>query len=283
MESTSSWFGSYLDAVWDQIRVGADYMPSLLGAILLLVFGWVVARLVRHAIRKFAQVSNSFLERAFPSGVLAEARVSTLVTTLLGEIVFWVIILITVTIAAGIAGLSAVAEWLDRITAHLPNLVAGIAIVVVGFFLSVYLREQMAPQTTTGGSRQRLLLGRVAQGLVISTALIVGLDQIGIDVALLVALSVVSVAALLTGLAVAFALGARSHVSNLIGMRSARRQLSPGVRIRVDDIEGEILEITPTQIALTNDQGKILVPGRLIDELPITILTPESGQDAEDV
>lgn len=282
MESNSSWFGSYLDAIWDQIKVGADYIPSLLAAILLLVFGWVIARLARHAIRKLADASNSFLERTFPSGILAEARVSTLVATLLGEIVFWAILLIAVGIAAGIAGLSAVAEWLDRITAHLPNLIAGIAIVVVGFFLSIYIREQVTPQATPGGSRQRLLLGQVAQGLVISTALIVGLDQIGIDVALLVALTVVIVAALLTGLAVAFALGARSHVSNLIGMRSARRHLNPGVRIRIDDIEGEILEITPTQIALTNEQGKILVPGRFIDEQAIIILTPDTGEDPED-
>lgn len=282
MESGNSWFGSYLEAVWDQIKAGADYFPTLLAAVLLLVIGWIIARLARHAITRLAAASNSFLERTFPSGILAEARVSTLVATLLGEIVFWAILLITVTIAAGIAGLSAVAEWLDRITVYLPNLIAGIAIVVTGFFLSVYIRERVAPRTAADESRQRLLLGRVAQGLVITMALIVGLDQIGIDVALLVALFVVSVAALLGGLAASFALGSRSHVSNLIGVRSARRYLSPGVRIRIDDIEGEILEITPTQVALTTEEGKMLVPGRFIDEHAVIIVTPDADQDTRD-
>jgi hypothetical protein len=280
MENENSWLGSYVDALQDLIRAGADYLPNLLGAVLFLVLGFVVARLARHAIKRIAKAANRFLERSFPIGILAEARVSDMAAVLLGEIVFWVILLVTVTIAAGIAGLSAIAEWLDRITAQLPNLLAGITIVVVGYFLSVYVREQIAPKGGSGGTRQNRLLERFAQGLILSTALIVGLDQVGIDVALLVALSVVSVAALLIGLAVAFALGARSHVSNLVGVRSARRHLSAGVRVRIDDIEGEVLEVTSTQITLTTDQGKVLLPGRFLDEKIITIIAADIVEGA---
>jgi hypothetical protein len=267
--------------MWAALRAGADYLPNFLGAILLLVVGFFVARFARHAIKKVAKATNRLLERSFPSGVFAEARVSEMAAVLLGEIVFWVIILVTITIAAGVAGLTAVAEWLDRITLHLPNLIAGIAIIVIGYFLSVYVREQLAPGGG-GRSAQNRLLGRVAQGFVLSTALIVGLDQVGIDVALLVALSVVSVAALLIGLAVAFALGARGHVSNLVGVRSARRFLSAGVRIRIDDIEGEVLEISPTQVALTTVHGKVLLPGRFLDEKVVTIIATDVARTAVD-
>lgn len=282
MENDNSWLGSYVDALWGLMRSGADYFPSILGAILLLVVGFFVARFARNAVKRATRATNSFLERAFPSGILAEARVSEMAGVLLGGIVFWVILLITVTFAASIAGLSAIAEWLDRITVHLPHLIAGITIIVVGYFLGVYVREQIVPASGSGGSGQNRLLGRLAQGLVVSTALIVALDQVGIDVVLLVALSVVSVAALLTGLAVAFALGARSHVSNLVGVRSARRHLSAGVRIRIDDIEGEVLEITSTQVALTTEQGKVLLPGRFLDEKVITIIAADVVKDAGD-
>jgi len=283
MEATTSWFDSVLDAVWKQMVAGIDFLPNLLAAMIILAIGWAIARLARATMQRLALASNRLLDRAFPRGALASARISSATATLIGEFVFWVIVLIAVTIASGIAGLSAVSEWLDRITAYLPNLIAGVTIVVIGYFLSVFVREQVAPQATAAASRQSLLLGRIAQGFVISTALIVGLDQVGIDVALLVALAVVCVAAALTGLAVAFALGARSHVSNLIGVRAASRHMSAGVRIRIQDIEGEILEITPTQIALNTDQGKTLVPGKFIDDHVVTIVSPDSHRDAEDV
>ena len=283
MESENSWFGSFVDAVWDQIGVGAGYLPSFLAAILILVFGWAVARLARGAVRRLAHASNRFLERAFPDGMLAGARVSSLTGTLLGEVVFWAILFITATIAAGIAGLSAISEWLDRITEYLPQLIAGVTIVVVGFFLSVYVREQVASQTSPDDSGRRMLLGKVVQGLVMTAVLIVGLDQVGIEVALLIALFVVCVAALLIGLSVAFALGARSYISNLIGVRSARRHMSTGVKIRIGDIEGEILEITSAQIALDTDQGKTIVPGKFVDEHVTIIVAPEANQDAKGV
>ncbi len=283
MESENSWFGSFVDAVSNQLGVGADYLPSVLAAILILVFGWAIARLARGAVRRVAQASNRFLERAFPEGMLAGARVSSLAGTLLGEVVFWVIVLMAVAIAAEVAGLSAISDWLDRITEYLPQLIAGVAIVVVGFFLSVYVREQVAPQASADDSRRRMLLGKVLQGLIMTAVLIVGLDQIGIEVALLIALFVACVAALLIGLAVAFALGARSHVSNLIGVRSARRHMSPGVKIRIGDIEGEVLEFTPAQIALETDKGKTIVPGKFVDEHVTIIVVPEANQDAKGV
>lgn len=280
MGSTNSLSGSFFEVIWNQITIGVDNLPGILTAILILVIGWLVARLARRAVHKLALAANKFLERNFPSGILEEARVSPLIATLFGETIFWVIVLVALNFASEVAGLRAVSDWLAWLTALLPTLFAGIMIVVIGYVLSMYAREQIAPQTTQRKSRQVVLLGRLAQVFIISIALIVGLDQIGIDVALLIALSVVCVGALLTGLAVAFALGAREHVSNLIGARAARNRLSAGLRIKIDDVEGEILEITPTQIALLTHQGTTFVPGRFMDERLITVVAPDVGEDA---
>jgi len=118
---------------------------------------------------------------------------------------------------------------------------------------------------------------------VIATALIIGLDQIGIDVALLVALAVVAFAAPVISLALAFGLGARRYAGNLIGARTARSHLSVGLRVRIGDVEGEVLEIMPTQIALNTDAGKVLVPAGYMDEQLVTIMAPAREQASPDV
>ncbi len=140
----------FFDALWAQIERGGDYLPNLLTAILVLVLGWAIARLARSGVQRLALSSNHLLSRAFPRGVLAGTRISTGAATLLGELVFWVVVLVTLTVAARMAGLNAITGWLDRVTAHLPNLIAGGAIFIVGYFLSVYVREQLAPQSAAG-------------------------------------------------------------------------------------------------------------------------------------
>ena len=70
------------------------------------------------------------------------------------------------------------------------------------------------------------------------------LDQLGIDVTLLIGLTVIGAAAVAITLGVSIALGARGYMSNLMGIRAARGRLSNGLTIRVNGVAGEILEVT---------------------------------------
>jgi hypothetical protein len=83
----------------------------------------------------------------------------------------------------------------------------------------------------------------------------------------------VIVGGVVIGLSGAYALGARQFVGNLIGARSARHALGAGLRVRIGDVEGIVLEITATHIALDTAAGKLLVPARVIDEQQILIIT----------
>lgn len=281
-ESTTAESASFFEALKVMLFTVLDVVPDLLAAALVLVAGWLIARALRSVVRRMALASNRFLERFIPRGQVTTALISSASATLVGEIVFWVVLLVAVSLASGVAGFSALSAWLAQITIHLPNLVAGLAILVVGYFLGVYVREQIAPQNDDKLTRRHRSLGKAAQVAVVAVALIVGLDQVGIDVTLLVALVAVAIAALLAGLSMAFALGARRHVSNLVGIQSARRSLAVGMRVRIGDEEGEILEFTSTQLALETDAGKTFLPARMLDDMPVTVLSPDTRESAAD-
>lgn len=280
MESTTDWATGLIEALGSQLRTGVDHLPSILGATVVLVLGWLLARMLRRATQSVSHASNRFLNRVFPSGILAGARMSPFMTTLVGEIVFWSVVFLALTAAARVAGLNVISEWLDQIAVYLPNLIAAFAIVVIGYFLSIFVRQQPLPQSAAAfGVDQKALAGRVAQGAVITIALIMGLDQLGIDVLLPVALLAIAAAAIAITFGVSIALGARSYMSNLIGMRSVRGHLTAGLRIRVNGVDGQVLEVTPSQIMLETDEGKALIPGRLVSEFVTIILAP-AGEDA---
>ena len=281
MESTRSWVSDLFATLGDQAREGISYLPNVLGAVLVLVLGWLLARLVRRAASGLMLASNRLLKRTFPSGILSGARLSPLTGTFIGELLFWSILLIAVTVAARVAGFNTVSEWLSRITTNLPNIIAAVVIVVIGFLISIFVREQLVSNAGLGArSRQNALLGKLAQAAIVSVAFIVGLDQLGIDVLLLTALIVVAAAALSITFGVSVALGTRSYMRNLIGARTARASLATGLHIRIGSVEGQVLEITATQIAIETEQGKVLVPGSYFDEQVTVILTPDTQEGA---
>jgi len=259
----------------DTLAAIVNYAPSLVAAILVLFIGWFMARIIRGVARRLFGGANRLLDRVFRRGSLSEARLSPAATAVLGEILFWVVIFLTATVAARVAKLPALSGWLNQIASWLPNLLIGTVIIVVGYFISIVAGEQVAASARAAKASQSALMGRLAQGAIFITGLIIGLDQIGVDVTFLVALFAVAVGAIFIGFSIAFGLGARDYVSNLIGARTARQKLRPGATLRIGEIEGEILEITPTQIALDTADGCTLVPARLTEERDVVIVSTD--------
>lgn len=282
MESTDSWVTTLVESLGDQLRIGLDHLPGILGATAVLVVGWFLARILRRASHGIANASNRILIRVFPSGIFSNARMSPFVATLVGELVFWSVIFLTVTAAVRIAGLSALSEWLDRIAIYLPNFIVAFVIVVIGYLLSLFVRQHLTPLSRKSLKDDReTVAARFAQGAVIAIALTMALDQVGVDVVLPVSLLVIGAAAIAITFGVCIALGARSYMGNLIGMRSVRGQLTPGLRIRVDGVHGEVLELSSSQILLETEEGKALVPGHVVSECVTTILAPKNDVETD--
>ena len=122
-----------------------------------------------------------------------------------------------------------------------------------------------------------MLLGRVAQLVILVTAVVIGADQIGIKVTFLVIMVTVLASALLGGLALALSLGSRTYVSNLIGAHYLHQLFRVGQTVRIGSYEGRILEFTATAIVLETAEGRVNLPAKIYHEEPIVLLM--GGQD----
>ena len=198
--------------------------------------------------------------------------------TVLGEVTFGLVFLFSLLIAAQVSGLASLTLWIGDALRHLPNLIVGVAIIVVGYFASIFVREIAR---NVGGGSHAEGVGRSLQAAVVAVAVVVGLDQVGVDVTALVVLIGIGAAAAAGGLVAAFGIGARQHVRNLVGARNARRELHAGLRIRVGEHEGEILEISRTVVALDTAEGRLLLPAARLDEEPVLIVTDLADTEGE--
>jgi len=263
-------------------RAGADvvgYLPTLLGAAILLLAGWIVARLLRAVTLRVGDHLNRLLDRAFRGGRLVELRLSPRMLSASSEIIFWLTLFVFATISARAAGLTTFANWLDRVVENLPNLVAGLLVIVVGFFLGAVARDLSAATVPDTGVGQSLIVGKVAQVAVVVIALVIGLDQIGINVTFIVTIFAVAAGALLGGFAIAFGLGARAFVGNLIGARELKREIEPGQLLRLGDIEGEVVDITATMLVLATEGGRRRIPASTLAIESVTIVDVDLRHD----
>ncbi len=241
-------------------------LPSLLFAIVLLVVGWLVARLLRALTLRSARTLNRGAQALGLGGWLRNVHLPGTTTQVLASIIYWLVILFFLTAATRVLGLAVFSGWLDQLLGYLPNILSGLLIIFAGAILANIARDATTAALPGLAESQRLLAGRIVQGMTLIVLLIVGLDQIGIDITVIITILAVVVAALLGGLALAFSLGARTFVSNVIGAHYLDRDFSPGQRIRIRGMEGTILEITPVAVVVESGQGRLRIPAHLFAE-----------------
>ena len=251
-------FGAGLDAF-------VATLPWLLLAMLVVVIGWRLARLGRRLAVRGGEALNGLLAR-FRRGRSARPALSQPLIALLGNVVFWLIVLLSVALAAGVAQIELFTNWLDRVIAYLPVLLAGGLILFVGYLVSSAARDLVSATLESAGSEQAGFFGLLAQAAIFLAALVIGLDQVGIDVTMLTILFGVIVGGLLLSLALAFGLGARSFVANLIAANQARTLVAIGQKVRIGEHEGTVVELTPTAVILASDEGRVAVPAMLVQE-----------------
>ena len=254
-----------------------DTLPELLAALAILLIGWLIARLLRALTIRFAKIANRMITRL---GVQVRAPIGSLRDSTLhviGEIVFWIVILVSLSIATNVLGLGMFAGWLDRLIGYLPNILSGLFIIFAGVILANIARDSVLATFGSLGETQRVFLARGAQIATLTILVIVGVDQIGIDITIVVTVLAIALASTLGGLSLAFGLGARSYVSNLIGAHYLGRDYQEGERIRINNIEGTILEITSVAVILETREGRLTVPARLFSDEAVLLLPGDQG------
>ena len=121
--------------------------PKLLGAIAVIVIGWLVAKLVAWGLRK----AVDSLSIAKSVNVSAGMGVPTLGENL-GKAVYWVVILIALTSALGLLGMEStiapLTNMVDLFLAFLPNLVGAGLIFGIGYIFASIARRAVTSVLT---------------------------------------------------------------------------------------------------------------------------------------
>ena len=253
-----------------------EFLPQLLAAAVLVLAGLLIALLVRLLT---SRLLTRILERARKNAEFKDAvedpGMHFTIPRVVAGFVFWVTWLFFLSAAIESLGFTVVTDVLSQVAYFLPNVLAAVVILLAGGIAARLVRR-----AATGGARSAGVLyaeriGRGAQILVLVVAALVALDQIGIDAQLLMILMAVLVATTFGGAGLAFGLGARVAVGNIIGSHYVAQSYRVGQSVRIGEIEGEILQTTPTAVLLATRDGRMLIPARRFSEEPSLLLTQE--------
>lgn len=277
MEKVSGLSESVLATFSDLLAQFIAFLPNLVAAVLLALAGWLIARLLRAVTLRLSGSLGRLTDR-MPLG-LSDVAGGRPVGRILADIVYWAVLVLFLATAGSMLGLDVLSAWLEELIIWLPSILSGLLIIAAGLVLG-NLAYRISINALTGLSpTQREVTGRTIQAVTVGMLLIVGVDQVGIDVTIVITVVGIVLAAVLGGAALAFALGARTLVANLIGARHLGADYRVGERIRVGEHEGTILALSATAMVIETADGRVSVPAKTFLEQSSTILGREVGDE----
>jgi len=228
--------------------------PELV-ALALLVVGFVAARFASFAVSSALKALDRRVARVTTSDA---SILSPRLISLTRVFVFWLILIMAFAIAARVLGVGGDATGLnDQFIRFLPQALVAFSIVVASHLaglLAANILVQVSDNIPADSLGPRLL-----HGTIVAIGLVMGLQHIGVNITFITQLLLLLVAIVGGGLMVAFALGARRHVANLLA-RNELGRLALGAHIRIDDVDGTIVEIHSTAVDIATRQGVVSVP-----------------------
>jgi len=279
-----NWQNSLVDTYEEFTTQIIAFAPLLAGTVAVLIVGWFVAHILRIATRKLIRGLDSILQGAAPDEGARQLKIRRSYAVIAGNVVFWIVFIFFIAAAANMLGWKMLSNWMDNVVVYLPSLISGLLIILAGFVLSNLVKAGVISTASSAGMAQGDVLGRVAQMVVIFTTLVIGIEQIGINVDFLTNVLIVIIGVLLAGAALAFGLGARSLVANIIGAQQLRKHCRTGEQMLSGDVEGSIVEVTQTCIVLDTEYGRTVIPAKLFQEqvssFKSTVATPAKSAKA---
>jgi Conserved TM helix len=191
-----------------------DWLPNLVGALVVLILGYIVAKVIGGLVHRV--LNRAGLDRTLHEGQAGTwvQKVTTSPSRLIGSIAFWAVFLGTISLAVSVLGIEALQDFVAAVYAYLPNVIAALLIFIVAGFVAggvAALAKRFMGDTALGK-----IVATAAPILVMTIATFMILDQLKIAETIVTITYAALIGAIALGSALAFGLGGRDAAKQLL-------------------------------------------------------------------
>jgi hypothetical protein len=199
------------------------FLPNLLGFLVLLLIGFIVAKVVAGVVRRVLDKmnldrhlqgsdANKYVDRVLPGASASNG---------IARVVFWLVFAFFLFAAIGALKIPAVTTFMNQVLAYLPNIIVAMLIFVVAALVAGAVAA--AVTNFMGDTPTGKVVATVVPALVMVIALFMILDQLRIAETIVTIAFACTMGALALGLALAFGLGGRDVARRLLEDAYAQR------------------------------------------------------------
>ena len=210
VDTTVNAISDPLEKYWNGF---VDYVPQLVGGLLILVIGLIIASIISAIAGKLLDLveENGQVQR-----FLAHWNLQVNLSKFVSRFVWWAVFLVFVSAAVDVLDIPVLSESVSMLVGYLPQLFAAAVIATVVVIGAGVVRGLVRSALDGVGFRQSRGIATAAYVALLVFGLTAAAAQLGIDTTLITANLTVIVAGVVFALALAFGLGGREAAGRIV-------------------------------------------------------------------
>ena len=206
---------SSLLGLWERFL---NFLPLLLGALVVFVIGWILAVAIGKIVEKIVRASrlDKGMEKFGWENKLHKVGIEMSASEFFGKLVKWFLVLVFLMAATDILNLDQVTDFLNSIILYIPNVVVAVVILAIVLLVGNFVYKVVKESARTIGVMSATLLASISKWAIIVFGILAALLQLGIATSLVstIFMGLVAMLALAGGLA--FGLGGKDEAKRML-------------------------------------------------------------------
>lgn len=257
-------------------RILQDFLgilPNLIAAIIILLIGWLVAKLLENVVRRLLKRIgfNKLSERTGIAAFLKNAGFKQEVSWVVGKLIFWLLIMVFMLSAAETLQLTALALSIQKVVGFIPNLIAVVLILVFGALLARLAGRLVKGAAVNAEIDFADFLSKLVTNVILIAIAVIAISQLEIQSNVLDIIFAALIGAVGLAIALTLGLGSRKVSYNIICGVYARKTYRVGQIVKIGDSEGELLQIGTINATIRTGQDLMVFPNNALIETKTVI------------
>jgi len=261
------------DLVFSSLRSTTDMfvsaIPKIIGALLLLLIGWLVAKIVALVVSKILKAVklNKALEKINNIPMIKNASFEIDGVKIVSKFVYWVILLVFFITATDTMGWSEVSSKISELISYLPKLLSALVIFLIGFYIANLLKGLVRTTLHSLEISSASMASNAVFYILLIFITITALNQAGMDTTMITSNVTMILGAILLAFTISFGLGSRDILTNILSSIYGKKNFEVGDKVKIGDIQGEITKIDNISITVKTPGSDFVIPAqKLVSE-----------------
>jgi hypothetical protein len=195
-----------------------SFLPMLIGAVAILIVGWLVAKLLHFVVVRGLKGMqfHALMESAGVDDFLKKGGVRKSTVDVLGVMVYWLVVLMTLLTTFNMLGLTALSTLFHRVAEFVPSVIVATLTLTIGLYFARFVANAVTAYTRNVGMVDADLVGRLTRWAITAFVVVLAIRQFNIPDRVFESMLLMMFGGAVLALALAFGFGGQKWAADKI-------------------------------------------------------------------